>query len=192
MSENLINYHKRLNSSFRGPLIAYGFLFGFYAATAKGKWDWFSWHPLSMVIGFVTLSGNAILLKKIGGYDNTKMHGNLMFLASVLAGFGWYVIYSIKEMKNKPHLTSIHGKLGAVALLGYTGLVMVGALALNPDFGIMKTNKLVRLVHKWSGRACTAVAWTACVLGVMSVQPNQAVSGIFALPLLVSGFYLLL
>ena len=41
-----------------------------------GKWIWFSWHPLGMVVAFVTLAGNAALIKKVKGYDNTKIHGS--------------------------------------------------------------------------------------------------------------------
>ena len=49
---------------------------------------WFSHHPASMLVAFVALGGNAALIKKKGGYANTKTHGNVMSLAMALALFG--------------------------------------------------------------------------------------------------------
>lgn len=50
--------------------------------------SWFSHHPASMLAAFVALGGNAALIKKKGGYANTKMHGNLLTLALGVALFG--------------------------------------------------------------------------------------------------------
>lgn len=97
-------------SAAKWPLIAYGLLAGYYYSNFYG-WSWFSWHPLFMILSFVTLAGNAVLIKKVGGYENTKMHGNLMFIAVILAGFAWYVIYTNKNMQHKEHLTTYHGKV---------------------------------------------------------------------------------
>ena len=66
----------------------------------------FSWHPACMALAFVSLAGNAALIKKKGGYANTKTHGNLMCAAVLLAIGGYYSIYSRKEMLGKPHVTS--------------------------------------------------------------------------------------
>ncbi len=149
----------------RGPLLVYAILAGLYTSYSTNRWNWFSWHPIAMTLAFVAFAGNAALIKKMGGYDNTKTHGTLMFLSVLLGLFGWYVIYTNKEMYGKPHLYTLHGKLGAAACLGYLGLGVVGTIALNPDFGILKTNKIVRFAHKWGGRALTALAWYVCVLG---------------------------
>jgi hypothetical protein len=130
-----------------------------------GSWTWFNWHPLMMLVGFVAMAGNAALIKKIGGYENTKMHGYLMSACIAVTSFAWYVIYSNKEMYNKAHLMTIHGKLGAAIMVGYFGVGIFGAVALHPDFGILKTNKSLRLMHKLGGRLLTALAWVCCVLG---------------------------
>ena len=66
----------------------------------------FSWHPVCMVIAFVSLAGNAALIKKKGGYANTKTHGNIMCAAVMLSLAGWFVIHSRKEMLGKPHIQS--------------------------------------------------------------------------------------
>lgn len=183
----------KLASTFQGPLIVYGLLAGLYTGTYKtGGWNWFSWHPFCMVIGFVALAGNATLLKKVGGYQNTKYHGYLMFLATLVAGFGWYVIYDLKETNKKVHLASNHGLLGAIVLVGYTALAIFGAVTLNPDWGYLKTNQTVRLAHKWTGRLLTMMAWTACVTGYMGMEREFMYQALFGLPLLFCGFYVLL
>ena len=76
---------------------------GFYASyiVLGYNWVWYSWHPISMISSFVALAGNAVLIKKIGGYENTKKHGYIMVAATMLAIFGWFVIYSNKNMQGK-------------------------------------------------------------------------------------------
>lgn len=186
-----VDKHRKTYGTLKWPLVMYGLLGGLYTATLPGKWVWFSWHPLFMVISFVTLAGNATLLKKIGGYENTKLHGTLMGLAITSAAFAWYVIYSNKEMAGKAHLTSIHGKLGAAVMAGYIGLGIFGAVAFHPDFGIMKTHKLFRAVHKWAGRLFTAGAWVCCVLGFTTMQSELWKQVVFTLPLVVAGVFVL-
>ncbi len=141
-----------------------------YVASMPGKWIWFSWHPLAMIVSFILLASNAALIKKIGGYNNTKLHGYLMATAIALALFGWYVIYSNKEMSKKQHVTTLHAKLGVGVLLGYIGLGLFGAVALDPAWGVFKTNKTFRAIHKFAGRAMTAGAWVVCVLGEFLLQ----------------------
>ena len=163
-----VDQAKKMHASLKWPLIAYSILGGCYMVTVgknAGTWTWFSWHPLCMLIGFVALAGNATLLKKIGGYENTKMHGILMSAATAVASFAWYVIYTNKEMMGKAHLLSLHGKIGFVVMVSYFGLSLVGGLALHPDFGMLKTNKTIRFAHKMSGKIVTALAWACSVLG---------------------------
>lgn len=173
-----------------GPLAAYGALALYYAYDSK--FSLFSYHPLLMTLGFITLAGNAILIKKIGGYENTKLHGIIFFAANVSAGFGWYYIYRNKELNNRPHLTSLHAKLGVAALLSYISLQLVGLLALHPDFGVLKTNKTVRFAHKWFGKAATALAWTAAVLGLFKIQQDINYQIAIVAPLVILGYFVLL
>jgi hypothetical protein len=160
-----VDRHRKTFNNLKGPLIAYSLLFAGYIATKPGKYIWFSWHPVAMLIAFVALAANAALIKKIGGYDNTKTHGSMMFAATALGCFGWYVIYSNKEMYGKPHGVTPHSKIGFLAMILYISFGLAGMIFLNPDFGIQKTNKTIRFFHKWGGRAATAVAWFACVTG---------------------------
>lgn len=73
------------------PPAIYGVLVGIYAGAPGGSWKWFSYHPASMMVSFVSLSVSAAIIKKRGGYENTKIHGTLMAVATALAAFGWYM-----------------------------------------------------------------------------------------------------
>eukprot|EP00397_Hematodinium_sp_SG-2012_P060724 GEMP01079444.1.p1 GENE.GEMP01079444.1~~GEMP01079444.1.p1 ORF type:complete len:122 (+),score=14.53 GEMP01079444.1:34-399(+) len=81
---------------------------------ALGSLSWFWFHPVMMAISMFPLAGNAILLKKIGGYQNTKYHRYLMMLCTASMCFAWYVIHTNKEMAGKQHRTTWHGWLGAL------------------------------------------------------------------------------
>ena len=54
-----------------------------------------------------------MLAKKIGGYENTKLHGVLLTISTVAAFIGLYVIYSNKDMRKAPHFQTTHGKVCA-------------------------------------------------------------------------------
>ena len=114
-----------------------------------------------------------------------------MSVAVILALFGWYVIYSNKEVHGKPHLTSWHSWIGVAALLSWVGLALVGLAALHPDFGSMKRNKSVRFLHKWLGRLATASGWGACLLGFIKMDSDASHQALFALPLAVASAFVL-
>ena len=167
-----------------------GLALGMYPAVNAGKWSWFHWHPLMMALGSV-LALNASLVKKIGGYLNTKYHGNIMLMSTALMGVGFYVIYSNKEMFGKPHNTTTHSWIGLLALLSFVGSCAAGLLGLHPDFGFLKTNQFVRAIHKWSGRFDVLAAWAACATGFATIEPDPFVQ-LCVVPAVAVGVYLLL
>ncbi len=57
---------------------------------------------------------------------------------------GLYVIYSNKEMNQKPHFTSNHSLMGIAAVAGCVMAMIAGGVFLHPDFGIDKGNKTYR------------------------------------------------
>jgi hypothetical protein len=115
-----------------------------------------------------------------------------MFVALLVIFFGYYVIYTNKEMRGKQHLTTTHAQLGAAALAGYLALGIFGSVALHPDFGVLRSNSFVRTAHKYGGRAMTALAWIVCVLGVASMGTSLVFQAAFSVPLLVAGYFVLL
>jgi hypothetical protein len=115
-----------------------------------------------------------------------------MLGATALASFGWYVIHTNKEAQGKKHLLTIHGKLGAFVVAGYLAIGLFGAIALNPDWGLLKGNKTVRFAHKVGGRVLTALAWASCVLGFNTIESNIVSQAVFTFPLLIFGLFALL
>lgn len=145
-----------------------------YCAKITG-WIWFSYHPLLMIIGATTLTPIATIIKRIGGAENTRIHGKLLFLAFAFLSGGYYVIYSNKEMMNKAHLTSFHAKVGFAGYLGYAFSCLGGLFGLHPDYGHpkVKTNKTVRFLHKWFSRGWILLALYACYTGFEKIESNN-------------------
>ena len=76
------NSYTSLFNTAKYPLLAYGGLAAVYVYQSKASW--FSFHPFAMVFSFITLAGNATLLKKIGGLQNTRLHGQLMTVGNII------------------------------------------------------------------------------------------------------------
>lgn len=127
---------------------------------------------------FFTLAGASTLTKKIGGKNNTVLHGNLMGAAVAAASFGGYVIWSNKEMYKKAHLTTTHGQLGALSLAFFVAYLIPAYLCYNPDNGYLRTNPLARKAHKWGGRICIALGLITCALGITSMEKDATKSAI--------------
>jgi hypothetical protein len=71
---------------------------------------------LKASIGLATISA---LVKKLGGYTNTQLHGLLSFLAVSSMFAGYYVIWANKEAMNKPHITTNHAYSGVGSIVDY-------------------------------------------------------------------------
>lgn len=55
-----------------------------------------------------------------------------MSAAVAAALFGFYVIYSNKEMMKKQHFMTLHGKVGLAVTVSYLMIGIFGAVALHP------------------------------------------------------------
>jgi len=166
----MLSTPKKLNS-FAWPLVSgLSLLLGGFRVWNRGFEADFSGHPLLMSISFVGCAGMAMLYKKLGGRENTLIHGYLMMGGSLAALIAWYIVYAYKR---KSVLASRHAQLGALSIIGYLAVGMAGSIFLHPDFGIvknnpqlMKYNAQIRLVHKYLGRLFTCIAWYVLYLGV--------------------------
>jgi hypothetical protein len=152
---------------------------------------WFFWHPLLMIVAYVPLALIAVLIKKIGGYGNTKTHGIIMFIATLFTAASFYVIWSNKNMYNKKHFTSTHSIAGLVGLVFFYVVQSVGFLGLHPDFGFLRTNKNVRFAHKWAGKAAIVLGLVSLVFGFTKMDKSLVNQIIFSAPLLVFTYYAL-
>jgi hypothetical protein len=149
----------------------------YFASRGTPPFTWFHWHPFMMLLGFVTLAGNAITSKKLGGAYNTKVHGVLMWMSWACVMFGSYVIYTTKEMYHKEHLTTPHGQFGFLIICAYAPLPLFTGAALWPDLGLLRSNQTVRFAHRWGGRVLLALAWVTCLFGIAGMlkldKPNH-------------------
>lgn len=86
-----------------------------------------------------------------------------------------YAIYLNKNINNKQHYKSTHGYLGLLAILAYIFIGIFGAVTLNPDFGVLKSNKTIRAAHKYAGKISTAFMWYVLATGKISLilSPNS-------------------
>ena len=139
-----------------------------------------------MTIGFVGMMGNAAIIKKLGGYANTKLHGNLAMGGLLVSFCGLYAIYKNKENAGKNHFTSSHSKAGLFTIIGSLMIGLVGGVFLNPDFGIAKTNKTIRKMHKLAGRLIIALGWMTCYFGLAQLTEDIFVIGFYMLPLVLT------
>ena len=105
---------------------------GYYISTRpKGKWrSPFSYHPFLMTIGFVGMMGLSAVTKKLGGYTNTKLHGMAASFGFFCSLGGLYAIYHNKNLMQRPHFTSIHGKIGIGLVISTLGPLSAGVLFL--------------------------------------------------------------
>lgn len=145
------------------------------------EWRLFSYHPSMMGTGtacFVV----AALIKKLGGLENTRMHGILSFIGVVCWGMGFAVIYYCKVEGGKEHYTTDHSWYGLFTLASSLGLLLVGSLAIHPDYGMMKKSKEIRFVHKMFGRVCVLAALGTMYTGLSDklVGDMQWIRTIFA------------
>ena len=166
-------YEKRLSATLRWPLIFGTWVVTYFVGTAA-KWQVFTLHVFFMLVGYVALTGNAILFKKIGGAANTRMHGYLMGATVVCAFFGMWAIYQHKETSGYPHLMTWHSWLGTLVFTSSIGSLVVAYYCLDVDTGKYKTNQTIRAVHKYGGRATTALALFTSILGWRSFAMKMA------------------
>jgi len=138
-----------------------------------------------MTVGMIGCMGIATITKKLGGYTNTKNHGYLAALGITLSLGGLYAIYSNKNMWGKQHFTTTHGKAGLAVVLMALGAGLVGSVFLHPDFGVDKTNKSIRWMHKTFARCVLAAAWGTAVYGFYTLTKDPIELALFAVPLLV-------
>mmetsp|Transcript_12685 Transcript_12685/g.12509 ORF Transcript_12685/g.12509 Transcript_12685/m.12509 type:complete len:161 (-) Transcript_12685:36-518(-) len=132
----------------------------------------------------VPIATSAVLIKKIGGYYNTKTHGFLLFLTLTFVVGGLYVIYTNKEMHQKNHLVSWHSWIGVTAAGLLIGEACGGFLALDPDCKIRTSPSVeanIRIIHRYCGKITLILAYIACVTGWYKMSHRMVEASAFGL-----------
>lgn len=129
--------------------------------------------------------GIGAITKKLGGYTNTKIHGMVASTGYLLALGGFYAIYRNKNLWEKPHFTTVHGKAGLALLVSTLGPMLFGIVFLHPDWGLDKTNKDYRKIHKMFSRVCMAGSWGTALYGMYSMTKDPIELAIYGVPLLI-------
>jgi hypothetical protein len=126
-----------------------------------------------MVFSFIIYMGNAINIQK--NARNTKLHYTMQLIGLACSLFGFYVIYTNKNISGKPHFATIHGKIGLVLqiLIIFMNINALVALNLNLPFGNP---------HKIFGRLVFTLGLVEMFLGIYTMRPDNFV--------LLSGFVL--
>jgi Eukaryotic cytochrome b561 len=175
-------------------LLLYSVGVGYWVAVVKQNYKWkdpFSYHPFFMTIGFVGCMGIGAVTKKLGGYTNTKLHGIFASVGFFCSVGGFYAIYKNKNLWERPHFTSIHGKMGLALLLATIPAMLAGGVFLHPDWGIDKTNKTYRKIHKQFSRSIIAAAWLTAIYGFYCMKVSMFELLIYAGPLLLLAPFVL-
>mmetsp|Transcript_20286 Transcript_20286/g.42500 ORF Transcript_20286/g.42500 Transcript_20286/m.42500 type:complete len:194 (-) Transcript_20286:60-641(-) len=142
----------------------------------------FSLHPLFMYLSLMAFIVGK-LYKKVGGYSNTKLHGNLSSFGSLCMSVGFYAIYKNKENNGKAHFTTTHSQYAFLLMGCICVLLLNGAVGLHPDWGKVKTNKTIRAVHHWSGKFMLVLMCFVCWQGSMKIVKGEYAEIVFGLPL---------
>ena len=193
MGDSGLSKAQILRSRLMLPLLAAFAIPSYYVVGMIGGGNpvWWHAHPVAMLLAFVYLFGQAVTIKKVGGYDNTKMHGYVMFAASVVASVGAYVIYSNKESYGKEHFVSLHSVLGGSLLMMALPYPVIAWIAYNPDNGKLKTDKNARWAHKMSGRGVLLLAYATIATGMYTIEQDPMILAFLVGPLLPLYYFLI-
>jgi hypothetical protein len=133
--------------------------FSFSLLSNLELFDWFSLHPLSMTCSVILMVVPSILIRQMKGKMPTKVHGWFMIGACALLMFGWYVIHMNKEMMGKPHLTSIHGRVGVFVILNMVVMTIGSFIFLDWKMALIpkSISSVLKRSHKWGGRVLLVI-----------------------------------
>lgn len=86
---------------------------------------------------------------------------------------------------NVQHLNASHAWMGLATMLCSFLPAIAGSVFLHPDFGIDKTNKLYRFLHKWCSRTAIAGAYVTGYWGLTKMSQDPLVLALYTIPLVI-------
>uniref|UniRef100_A0A914W6K4 ascorbate ferrireductase (transmembrane) n=1 Tax=Plectus sambesii TaxID=2011161 RepID=A0A914W6K4_9BILA len=149
--------------------------------TAALNFQFFSWHPICMVIAYAFLMTEAVMMfsatsSLIPNYsrpDKVVYHGYIMAGVLLAALQGFAVIYLNKERNGKEHFTTWHGIVGVITV-GYTVLQAIAGIALKYNATLVSylprsfTLAKWKLYHALSGCFLFILGCAALLAGLYS------------------------
>lgn len=110
---------------------------GFIVYISAPGSDLFSWHPTCMTVCFVLLMVQAIVLfspesslvPTTQRAEKVQLHWILHTFAVVSAGFGFAAVFLNKEVNNRKHFVSWHGKFGLATSVAVILAIIGGVIA---------------------------------------------------------------
>jgi Eukaryotic cytochrome b561 len=81
-------------------------------------------------------------------------------------------------------LKTPHAWCGVGVIIGCVALGLAGGIFLHPDFGVDKTNQLIRKIHKTASRTVILFAWITALGGLLQLTSDVTTLAMYSLPLL--------
>ncbi|TRY62968.1 hypothetical protein TCAL_06858 [Tigriopus californicus] len=148
--------------------------------------DLFSWHPTCMSVAFILLLLQAIvvfspessLFPTTPRPEKVQLHWILHAFGTASAVFGFAAVYLNKEMNNRKHFTTWHGKFGLATVVGVFCAVVGGLVAkyaLNFRKYVKPIN--IKMYHATAGMIVFCLAMATVFLAGYSNWYKNRVSG---------------
>nr|XP_027219248.1 cytochrome b561 domain-containing protein 2-like [Penaeus vannamei] len=136
----------------------------------------FSFHPFLMTAAFTGLMTEALLIFSKSGLAAGALHSTrvtihwiILLLTAVCHSLGFAAIYFNKELNEKPHFTSWHGRIGLLASVFLVIQLSVGVFAKYPKLLKMFMHaRSVKANHAVVGMLTFSLGMVATLLGFWS------------------------
>ena len=155
----------------------------------------FQWHPITMTAAFVASMPEgvytALSMRRSRSLPERQALGRRHMLLSVVMSLlslaGYAVIYVSKDRRNKKHLATWHGLLGAACVLATVAQSLLGSVVYFrwTSRGVIISKS--RNAHKWLGLTVVALGCVSMFLGMRSNYAHGAIaSAVFRLLLAIA------
>jgi hypothetical protein len=144
---------------------------------SNGEMKFWHGHPLFMTLAYISLCGNAITLKKLGGVENTAYHGYLMMAVSVMSLAGSTIIYVNKENLKKEHLQTTHSLIGGTVMTSIL-YPIVSWVLYNPYNGWKSKpmGNIWRTLHRYTAYFIITGSFLAMATGIAQVTAKDPIA----------------
>ncbi|XP_003800911.1 cytochrome b reductase 1 isoform X1 [Otolemur garnettii] len=132
----------------------------------------FNWHPVLMVTGFIFVQGIAIIVYRLPWtWKCSKLlmksiHAGLNTVAAILAITSLVAVFENRNAQHIPHLYSLHGWVGLIAVIFYVLQLLVGILIFLLPWAPLSLRAFLMPIHVYSGLLIFGTAIVTTLMGV--------------------------